>query len=204
MWCQQPAQLNRPAWSWPKPPATRFPAGECAASPARDTASPARPARRSAFHICCKMPGPLAPLHRIRRRTCLPPGGRRFADRKLVDRFLNDRELATELTNSRQRIRKNRGRVPGNFGVKTIFRLQNEKATRQKAAFSSRENSSNGGLESRQNFLPKSYEPKKGGVKRFLGNKCLYFQQLAKLMNIWGKCSKLRQKRLKNALSRTF
>ena len=28
----------------------------------------------------------------------------------------------------------------------------------------------------RQNFLPKSYEPKNGGVKRFLGNKYLYFQ----------------------------
>ena len=28
----------------------------------------------------------------------------------------------------------------------------------------------------RQNFLAKSYEPKKGGVKGFLDNKCLYFQ----------------------------
>jgi hypothetical protein len=46
----------------------------------------------------------------------------------------------------------------------------NEKATRQKAASSSRENSSNGEFD-RQNFLAKSYEPKKGGVKQFLGNK---------------------------------
>jgi hypothetical protein len=28
----------------------------------------------------------------------------------------------------------------------------------------------------RQNFLGKSYEPKNRGVKRFLGNKYLYFQ----------------------------
>jgi hypothetical protein len=44
---------------------------------------------------------------------------------------------------------------------------QNEKTARQKAAFSSRENSSNGGLD-RQNILAKSYEPKKEGVKEFL------------------------------------
>jgi hypothetical protein len=40
------------------------------------------------------------------------------------------------------------------------------------AASSSRENSSNGVL-NRQNFLAKSYEPKKQGVKEFLGNKWL-------------------------------
>src|SRR5438105_3766740 len=43
------------------------------------------------------------------------------------------------------------------------------------AASSSRENSSNGVL-NRQNFLAKSYEPKKQGVKEFLGNKWLLFQ----------------------------
>jgi hypothetical protein len=36
------------------------------------------------------------------------------------------------------------------------------------------------GQKIRQNFLAKSYEPKKGGVKRFLGNKYLYIQQLRK------------------------
>jgi hypothetical protein len=39
-------------------------------------------------------------------------------------------------------------------------------------AFSLRENSPNGG-QGRQNFLGKSYGPKKGGVKDFLGNKYL-------------------------------
>jgi hypothetical protein len=51
------------------------------------------------------------------------------------------------------------------------------------AAFSSRENSSNGGLKTRQNFLAKSYEPKNGGVKRFLRNKRLYFQQFTESVN---------------------
>jgi hypothetical protein len=47
----------------------------------------------------------------------------------------------------------------------------NEKATLAMwVAFSSRENSSNGS-KNRQNFLAKSYEPKKRGVKGFLGNK---------------------------------
>ena len=32
----------------------------------------------------------------------------------------------------------------------------------------------------RQNFLAKSYEPKKGGVKEFLDNKGLCFQQFTK------------------------
>ncbi len=41
--------------------------------------------------------------------------------------------------------------------------------------FKERENSSNGVL-NRQNFLAKSYEPKKQGVKEFLGNKWLLFQ----------------------------
>ena len=54
---------------------------------------------------------------------------------------------------------------------------QNEKATRQQGdLFFSRENSSNGGLDSVKTFCTKSYEPKKGGVKQFLGNKCLSFQ----------------------------
>ena len=54
---------------------------------------------------------------------------------------------------------------------------ENEKATRQQGGlFFSRENSSNGGLDSVKTFWTKSYEPKKGGVKQFLVNKCLYFQ----------------------------
>src|SRR5450631_1097930 len=59
------------------------------------------------------------------------------------------------------------------FGVG--FAAQNEKAARQRRPFLSRENSSNGGL-NRQNFLAKSYESKKGGVKGFLRNKYLCFQ----------------------------
>jgi len=54
---------------------------------------------------------------------------------------------------------------------------QNEKAARQRGdLLFSRENSSNGGLSSVKTFWTKSYEPKKRGVKQFLGNKCLYFQ----------------------------
>jgi hypothetical protein len=49
----------------------------------------------------------------------------------------------------------------------------------QGVASSFRENSSNG-AKIRQNFLAKSYEPKKGGVKGFLGNKYLWIQQLRK------------------------
>jgi hypothetical protein len=47
------------------------------------------------------------------------------------------------------------------------------------AAFSFRENSSNG-AKIRQNFLAKSYEPKKGFVKGFLGNKYVCFLSLRK------------------------
>jgi hypothetical protein len=43
------------------------------------------------------------------------------------------------------------------------------------AAFSSRENSSNGG-KFRQNFMAESYECKKGCVNKFLGNKYVCFQ----------------------------
>src|SRR5579864_3471126 len=63
-------------------------------------------------------------------------------------------------------------------------RAQNEKATRQLGGLFSRENSSNGGLESRQNFLPKSYERKNRGVKRFLRNKYLCFQHVTNIVNI--------------------
>jgi hypothetical protein len=53
----------------------------------------------------------------------------------------------------------------------------NEKATRQQGSLLfSRENSSNGGLNSVKTFWTKSYESKKQGVKQILGNKCLYFQ----------------------------
>jgi hypothetical protein len=51
------------------------------------------------------------------------------------------------------------------------------------AAFSSRENSSNGG-KIRQNFLAKSYEPKNPRVNKFLGNKYLYFQLLKEGINM--------------------
>src|SRR5215467_9669641 len=51
-------------------------------------------------------------------------------------------------------------------------------------ASSSRENSSNGGFRFRQNFLPKSYEPKNGGVKGFLRNKRFCFQYFTKCVNI--------------------
>jgi hypothetical protein len=62
------------------------------------------------------------------------------------------------------------------MGIVPAFRMrrpydENEKATRQLGQpFLSRENSSNGD-QSRQNFLAKSYESKKGGVKKYLGNK---------------------------------
>jgi hypothetical protein len=60
---------------------------------------------------------------------------------------------------------------------------ENEKATRQLGwPFLSRENSSNGG-QGRQNFPAKSYGPKKGGVKRFLENKYLYYQSVTKEAN---------------------
>jgi hypothetical protein len=55
------------------------------------------------------------------------------------------------------------------------------------AAFSSRENSSNGG-KFRQNFMAESYERKKGCVNIYLGNKYLYFQQLTKKINMAKKC----------------
>jgi hypothetical protein len=51
--------------------------------------------------------------------------------------------------------------------------IENEKAARQLGQpFLSRENSSNGD-QNRQNFLAKSYEAKKGGVKKYLRNKQL-------------------------------
>ena len=64
-----------------------------------------------------------------------------------------------------------------------------------------RENSSNGG-EYRQNFLAKSYEPKKQGVKGFLDNKRLCFQQLKKLDNTGRKLSKMDQSALPKVLKR--
>src|SRR5581483_4375321 len=48
----------------------------------------------------------------------------------------------------------------------------------------------------RQNFLRKSYEPKNGGVKRFLGNKCLCLQSFTKSVNIAAECCKMRKIRL--------
>jgi hypothetical protein len=60
-----------------------------------------------------------------------------------------------------------------------MIALQTKRPPWQWAAFSFRENSSNG-AKNRQNFLAKSYEPKKGGVKEFLGNKYLCFQWFRK------------------------
>jgi hypothetical protein len=56
------------------------------------------------------------------------------------------------------------------------FTKQKKPPGNRAASLFTRENSSNGGKKSRQNFLAKSYGPKKGGVKQFLVNKCLYFQ----------------------------
>jgi hypothetical protein len=64
--------------------------------------------------------------------------------------------------------------------AKRFPQVENEKAARQLGQpFLSRENSSNGD-QNRQNFLAKSYEPKKGSVKKYLGNKRLYFQWFTK------------------------
>jgi hypothetical protein len=54
----------------------------------------------------------------------------------------------------------------------------------------------------RQNFLAKSYEPKKGGVKGFFDNKCLSFQLFTKSGNIAQNCSILRQRHLEDRLKR--
>src|SRR3974390_1278474 len=56
----------------------------------------------------------------------------------------------------------------------------------------------------RQNFLRKSYEPKNGGVKRFLGNKHLCFQLVTQPINIRRECMVLRQKPLWKFVSRYF
>ena len=68
----------------------------------------------------------------------------------------------------------------------------NEKATRQLGGlfFQGRIVLTEGKF--RQNFLAKSYEPKKQGVKQILDNKCLYFQQLMKGANSLENCSILR------------
>jgi hypothetical protein len=64
--------------------------------------------------------------------------------------------------------------------------LKNEKAARQWAASSLRENSSNGGIY-RQNFLAKSYEPKKQGVKEFFRNNFFIFNNLENRLTAIGK-----------------
>ena len=46
----------------------------------------------------------------------------------------------------------------------------------------------------RQNFLAKSYEPKKGGVKEILDNKCLCFQLFTNEANNRGKRIKMRSR----------
>jgi hypothetical protein len=55
-----------------------------------------------------------------------------------------------------------------------------EKATRQQGGLFSRENSSNGGLKNRQNFLAKSYEPKTRVSSKLLINKSFVFSRLNK------------------------
>jgi hypothetical protein len=60
----------------------------------------------------------------------------------------------------------------------------NEKAALAQAASSFRENSSNGRVNSRQNFLGKSYGGGKRGVKEFLDNKPIENQQLTKFTGI--------------------
>jgi hypothetical protein len=61
---------------------------------------------------------------------------------------------------------------------------ENEKAARQQGdLLFSRENSSNGGLDSVKTFWTKSYEPKKQGVKQFLVNKCLCFHRVTEAIN---------------------
>ena len=64
----------------------------------------------------------------------------------------------------------------------------------------SRENSSNG-VKNRQNFLAKSYESEKGGVKKFLGKKYVCFQSLTKEVNRLRKCLILRRKSAGSALT---
>jgi hypothetical protein len=61
------------------------------------------------------------------------------------------------------------------FGM-TIL-VETKRPPGKRRPFLSRENSSNGDV-NRQNFLAKSYEPKKQGVKEFLGNKYLCFQSI--------------------------
>jgi hypothetical protein len=65
-----------------------------------------------------------------------------------------------------------------NGGSRTTV-IKTKRPLWQGVASSFRENSSNG-QKSVKNFLAKSYEPKKGGVKGFLGNKYLWIQQLRK------------------------
>jgi hypothetical protein len=68
------------------------------------------------------------------------------------------------------------------------------------AAFSSRENSSNGG-KIRQNFLAKSYEPKKPRVNKIFGNKYLCFQLVRKGVNILRKWPVLKRNHLPAGLT---
>src|SRR5215831_21143391 len=78
----------------------------------------------------------------------------------------------------------------------------NEKATRQLGGlfFQGRIVLTEGKF--RQNFLAKSYEPKKQGVKQILDNKCLYFQQLMKGANRQENCTILRRPPLPILLKR--
>ncbi len=70
----------------------------------------------------------------------------------------------------------------------------NEKATRQLGGLFFQGRIVPTEAKFRQNFLPKSYEPKNRGVKRFLGNKCHCFQSLTKWVNTRQNCTKLRQR----------
>ena len=75
------------------------------------------------------------------------------------------------------------------FGVFTlgiISHAQKEKATRQRRRPLLQGRIVPTEVKSRQNFLAKSYEAKIGGVKKFLGNKQLYFQRVMKIVNYAG------------------
>jgi len=74
---------------------------------------------------------------------------------------------------------------------KSTTDLQNEKATRHRVAFSQGRVVPTE-VKNRQNFLAKSYESKKGSVKKFLGNKYVCFQLLTKKVNSVVKCLILR------------
>jgi hypothetical protein len=144
---------------------------------------------RSACRICCRMLDPAAPRYHMHRRTSF---------RLLL--------LLRFHVTPYQPIRK-RGQ-----GVRFQHRRSlhqprgtNEKATRQQGGlFFQGRIVPTEAFRFRQNFLPKSYEPKNGGVKRFLVNKCLCFQRPRKCVNRPEECTKMRQFAHPSKVSRLF